>query len=193
MTRVLSRWWHASPRRGRAALLAALFPLSALAGDAAGWPFFVAPEGCRFEWEGPGGYRETAFSHGRAAFPTILFSRTDWGPKVFPFVPICGGLCRTPDGKDALRALFPLEVGKKAGFAHRGRAVRMEVLGREVFAALHGLEAFHIRTSLSPGGVFDSWWAPELGWLAKFDDGRQEKTVVRVSCPDGPNLPGPAV
>ena len=153
------------------------------------WPFFVAQQGCKFEWEGPDGYRETAFSQGVASFPVIRFSRADWGPSVHPFTPFCAEMCGTAAGRASLRSLFPLEVGKRASHVAFGRTVRLSVEEAVEVAHLQNLPAFVVRGEISGQADSLSWWAPSVGWLVGFETGDFAKTVVSIDCPDGMRLP----
>lgn len=153
------------------------------------WPFAVAPAGCRFEWTGTDGYRETAFSQGVAQFPTILFSRTDWGPDAFPFVPFCGEPCMTDKGQAALRSLFPLKVGTATNFISDDQTIQISVDRLDRITALDGLPAYLVTTAFSGEPDIQSWWAPSVGWLVRFETQGFRKTVRQIDCPGGVQLP----
>jgi len=152
-------------------------------GLAQAWPTHVAPEGCRFFWEGTGGYREIATSHGPEEFPLILFSRDDWGPGAHPFVPFCGIDCLSAEGAAAMMSLWPLEVGKAARIAVEDNVLTMRVAARGAVAPLE-VDAFHIVTTVPGEDEFHSWWSVELGWIVRYSQDGFDKVVVAHDCPN---------
>ena len=146
------------------------------------WPTFVAPKGCRFKWRGSRGYTEIAHSLGAARFPVIHFSREDFGPARLDFVPFCGKLCESDDGRAALRSLFPLAVGNMADF-HSGQGkVEMRVVSKDAMPALEGARAFRVETDIDGRRSITSWWSPSVGWIVMARTGRLFKEVHEVTC-----------
>ena len=148
------------------------------------WPMNVAAAGCQIEWRGPDGYYELATSKGTDAFPTIRFSRQDWGTGIYPFVPLCGGACQHGAGRDALHRLFPLKVGKKITFSTGAEQTTLHVKKRERVAPLNH-DAFLVQTTDTSGAKFQSWWAPKLGWIVAYKDRSFYKVVTAFSCHKG--------
>ena len=150
----------------------------------ADWPMFVAPEGCTFEWNGTDDYFELAHSFGPAQFPQILFSRDDWGPEVTDFIPFCGVACLRPEGRAALRDLFPLKVGNTQTFDNFLGETQISVTGLETVDPL-GVDAFMVETKLPGGETFQSWWSVDIGWIVDYQADGFRKTVVRYTCDKG--------
>ena len=152
-------------------------PLAAL-----DWPMYVAPKGCVIRWTGPNSYQEVARSEGRSQFPMILFSREDWGPRVYPFLPLCGDACFEGEGRDLLHSLFPLEEGKQVTFDYSGSSIRLEVTSKDMMPKLGNSAAYRVEYWQDDIYQFSSWWSEHYGWIVKYQNANFEKSVHAVSC-----------
>ncbi len=161
------------------------------------WPIFIAPEGCRFEWDGPNNYRETARSYGPAEFPDVNFWRDDEPSFIQKFIPFCGADCLKPEFMAGLYKFLPLEAGKtvetKGDYGDVTMLLRFTDLGIESMPRLNNMKAHRVKTEtevyikdteeLLSEMSDESWWATEIGWIVKYKTDDFEKSVYEFSCP----------
>lgn len=157
----------------------ALRPALAQASDAEPAPFKSLPEGTFMVWENMDTGKRVEGVVGRTRGMIVSWI---WEGRSFSsFAHICMD-CVTagvsPDGGE-LGQLFPLQVGKSVGFTRRwaGEAWRdrIEVLSSEKVTVPAGtFDAFVLlRVSEHLGSDWQAeqrtWYAPELGWVVKFE------------------------
>lgn len=170
-------------------LLPAGMAAQAGAPDAEPAPFTALPEGTAMVWENMDTGKKVEGVVGRTR--GLIVSWVWEGRTFYSFAHICMDCVAAgvpPDG-GVLGQLFPLQVGKAVSFTRRwaGQAWhdRIEVLDREAVTVPAGTFDTFVLLRVSEQADSDwraeqrTWYAPELGWVVKFEGYNNKGTGER--------------